>query len=134
MSPPIMMVDDDPNSIILTSRVLKNAAIQNPFLTYSYGAEALLYLEKHHDLPIIILLDLALPDIHGIDVLRYIRNHARSEINALCVFILTVSDDQATMVKTIENGASAFLSKNLDLAAFLIAAQGCGVSFDLGDS
>lgn len=132
MSAPIMIVDDDVNSILLMTRILVGALIRNPIVTIATGSEAILYLEKQTDLPLLILLDLALSDIHGIDLLRYIRKHEVHLISGLCIFILTVSDDQATMVKTIENGANAFLSKNINLASFLAAAQDCGVTLDIG--
>lgn len=132
MSAPIMIVDDDVNSILLTTRILVGALIRNPIVTIATGSEAILYLEKQTDLPLLILLDLALSDIHGIDLLRYIRKHEVHLISGLCIFILTVSDDQATMVKMIENGANAFLSKNINLASFLAAAQDCGVTLDIG--
>lgn len=131
MSAPILMIEDDENSAVLTQRILEQASIRNPFINITTGADAILYLEKN-DPPILILLDLGLPDTHGLDVLKYIRKHERPSIHDLCVFVVTISDDQALVAQTIETGASAFLTKNMNLASFLAAVQDCGVSLDIG--
>lgn len=130
MSGIILLIEDDENSAILTRRDLQRANIKNPIVTYAYGAQALLHLESK-DIPSLILLDLALPDMHGIDILKYIRHHERDDIRGLCVFVLTLTDDQEIMIKTIDTGANAFLRKDLNMGSFLSAVQDCGIALEI---
>lgn len=132
MAKVIWLAEDDPNSSILTIHTLQKANVKNEIVVFRDGSDVLLGLENKDPLPLLILLDLSLHDIHGLDVLKYIRKHQNFEINSLCVFVLTVSDDQETIAKTIETGANAFLRKNLNMGDFLRAVQDCGIQLDIG--
>lgn len=134
MAAPILLCEDDPGSALLTNRALRAAHINHDLKIFTNGTDALLYLENEQNpLPCLILLDLGLPGIHGLDVLRYIRDHDRADIAGLPVFILTLNDDQKMLTETIDHGANAFLSKNLDIGLFLKAAHDAKVVLDIGE-
>lgn len=128
---PILLVEDDDSSAKLTRRTIQRGAILNPVMHCPSATSALLHIETL-EVPLLVLLDLGLPDMHGLEVLQYLRNHKRTDISSLCVFILTVHDDQEMLTRTMAHGANAFLSKNLNLSRFLMEVQNCGLVLDMG--
>jgi two-component system, response regulator len=129
---PIMLVEDNPNDEELTLRALRKSNILNPVVVARDGVEALDYLlarGKHADvpppLPQVVLLDLKLPKIDGLDVLRTLRANARTRL--LPVVVLTSSKEQQDMVASYELGANSYVRKPVDFIQFLDAARQLGL-------
>ena len=129
---PIMLVEDNPHDEELTLRALKKSNILNPVLVAHDGAEALDYLlarGKHASappaLPQVVLLDLKLPKVDGLEVLRALRADARTRM--LPVVILTSSKEQQDLVTSYELGANSYVRKPVDFAQFLEAARQLGL-------
>ncbi len=129
---PIMLVEDNPHDEELTLRALQKSNILNPVVVARDGAEALDYLlarDKHADspppLPQVVLLDLKLPKVDGLEVLRALRAHARTRL--LPIVILTSSKEQQDLLSSYELGANSYVRKPVDFAQFLEAARQLGL-------
>lgn len=113
---PILQVEDDSNDVFFLQHAMKRAGVANPIQVARDGQEAIDYLRGHKDygnrekfpVPCLILLDLKLPYVMGLDVLRWIRQDHRS---SLPVVMLTASAEEADIVSAYRLGANGFLTK-----------------------
>lgn len=125
----VLLVEDDGDHTILMRRALERARVANPLVVVSDGEEARDYLfgiGRHagrdpHDAPVLVLLDLKLPKISGIDVLRRIRAHPCTEHTP--VVVLTTSDLDEDLVRAYGLGANSFVRKPVDFDAFQRAVE-----------
>lgn len=114
---PILQVDDDANDVFLLQHALKKMGVANPVQVASDGQEAIDYLQgagKFADrgrfpFPCLVLLDLKLPYVMGLDVLRWVRQQPGT--TALTVIMLTASGSDADIAEAYCLGANAFLTK-----------------------
>ncbi len=121
--PTFLLVEDDPQAAILLKRIFKKKARDITITVASDGAEALQYLtgtptagQQLQELPALVLLDLDLPKVHGLEVLRRLRAHPRTA--TLPVIILT-SDREIDAATGYTLGANSFMRKPLDFDEFL---------------
>lgn len=129
----VLLVEDNPNDEILTLRALKKSGVANRIVVTRDGAEALDYLfaageysdRDMEDLPTVVLLDLKLPKIDGLEVLRRIRADERTK--RVPVVILTSSDEVKDMVDGYDLNANSFVSKPVEFAEFSQAVAQLGV-------
>lgn len=122
----ILLVEDNPDDIELTLHALKRSNITNEVVVVEDGAEALEYLfppdkpeEARH--PAVVLLDLNLPKICGIDVLKRIRADERTKYQP--VVVLTSSREQQDLIASYENHANSYIRKPVDFSHFADAVQ-----------
>jgi two-component system response regulator len=116
----ILLVEDDPNDVEYTLAAFQAAKLANPVQVVRDGAAALDFLlgtpgqAKHIDrrMPQIVLLDLHLPKVHGLEVLRRLKANRRTE--PLPVVVLTASQNSADVGEAMRLGASAYLTKPVD--------------------
>ena len=121
---PILLVEDNPDDEALTLRAFARNEITNPVLVARDGVEALDYLfatgsHAGRDLalmPALILLDLKLPRIDGLEVLRRIRADARTR--SVPVVILTTSREQQDIYEGYNLGANSYIRKPVDFEKF----------------
>jgi two-component system, response regulator len=129
----ILLVEDNPDDELLTTMALKKSNVCNDIHVVHDGAEALEYLfasgayaERNiNDLPAVVLLDLQLPKIHGLEVLRRIREH--DVTNTMPVVVLTSSDEERDMVKSYKLGANSYVRKPVDFEEFNEAVRQLGL-------
>ena len=129
----ILLVEDNPDDVLLTRRALKKNNICNEVVVAWDGAEALDYLfgmgsYEGRDLdamPQLILLDLDLPKIDGLEVLRRIRSDERTRL--LPTVILTSSEEQEHLLEGYGLGANSYVSKPVDVDQFRAAVQELGM-------
>jgi two-component system response regulator len=129
----ILLVEDNANDETLTLRALKKAHILNEVVVVRDGAEALDYLFSRgnyagrdiDDLPQIVLLDLNLPKLGGLDVLRAIRADERCKL--LPVILLTSSKQDKDIVEGYNLGANSYVVKPVDFAQFSAAIAQIGL-------
>jgi CheY-like chemotaxis protein len=117
----IVLVEDNEGDVLLTTELLEEAKFVNKLIIVNDGYEFMNYIDKCNNesekhLPDLILLDINLPRMNGIDVLNYIRNH--NEINEIPVFMLSTSNVFIDVNKAFEKKATAFLTKPLSLEMF----------------
>jgi two-component system response regulator len=129
----ILLVEDNPKDEALTLRALKKHSLLNRVVVVHDGAEALDYLfaEGEYatrdvtDLPQVMLLDLKLPKVDGLEVLRRLRADDRTRL--LPVVILTSSTEQADLTEGYACGANSYVRKPVDFNEFLVAVQQMGM-------
>ncbi len=129
----IMLVEDNPDDEALTLRVFKKSNILNQVVVARDGAEALDYLfgEGSHAgrdmsvMPEVILLDLKLPKIDGLEVLKRLRADERTRL--LPVVILTSSNEERDIVASYNLGANGYIQKPVDFAQFSEAVRQLGL-------
>jgi two-component system response regulator len=129
----ILLVEDNPDDEALTLRALKKNDIRNKVVVARDGAQALEYLfgtgeRKEGDpevLPELVLLDLKLPRVDGLEVLRRIRADERTRL--LPVVILTSSKEQRDLVEGYGYGANSYIRKPVDFGQFVEAVRQLGL-------
>jgi two-component system response regulator len=129
----ILLVEDNPDDEALALRALKKNNIGNRVVVVHDGAEALDFLfctnayadRDPHDLPQLILLDLKLPKVEGLEVLRRIRRDERTHL--LPVVILTSSREEQDLVEGYKSGANSYVRKPIDFTEFVEAVRQLGL-------
>ena len=129
----IMLVEDNRDDEALTLRALKKNNIKNEVFVAHDGEEALDYLfntgshsgKGQHGVPQLILLDLKLPKVDGLDVLRELRANDRTKL--LPVVILTSSTEEQDRMKGYDLGANSYVRKPVDFNEFIDAVRQLGL-------
>jgi CheY-like chemotaxis protein len=129
----ILLVEDNPDDVKLTLRALKKGNIMNEVIVVSDGVKALDYLFGTGDysgrdtrvMPQIILLDLNMPRLGGIEVLQRLRTDERTKL--LPVVVLTTSSEDADRVESYRLGANSYVRKPVDFDQFARAVQHLGL-------
>lgn len=129
----ILLVEDNEDDVALTLRAFRKAKIANPVVVARDGVEALDYLfgtgshagRDTNQLPAIILLDLKLPRMDGLEVLRRIQADAR--LRMVRTVILTSSNEEPDIQKSYELGATSYIRKPVDFDKFVEAVGALGV-------
>jgi CheY-like chemotaxis protein len=115
--PVILLVEDNPDDVLLARRALKKAALPASMQVVEDGDEAVAYLDgsgrfgdrARHPLPALVLLDLKLPKRSGLEVLRWVRN--QSGLDTTPVVVLTSSGEDEDIQKAYALGANSYLQK-----------------------
>ena len=129
----ILLVEDNPSDVGLTRRALEKSHIANELIVVEDGQEALDYLfggdqltgPKMNELPALILLDLKLPKVDGMQILRRIR--ADERISRLAVVILTTSSEEQDIAQSYDLGANSYIRKPVDFKQFVEAVRHLGL-------
>lgn len=121
----ILLVEDNADDAALTLRAFGKHKLANEIVHVGDGAEAPEYLGRADALPTLVLLDLNLPKISGLEVLRRMRADARTR--RLPVVVLTSSNEDRDIVASYDLGANSFVRKPVDFAEFLDAARQLGM-------
>ncbi|CAH1904108.1 putative methanogenesis regulatory protein FilR2 [Candidatus Nitrotoga sp. HW29] len=129
----ILLVEDNAQDEMLTLRALRRANLANHIDVVRDGQQALDYLFREGEfidqqaplLPTIVLLDIGLPRLSGLEVLARLRADKRTEL--LPVVILTSSDEEHDRLKSYENRANSFVRKPVDFTDFAETVVGLGV-------
>ncbi len=122
----IVLVEDNPDDEELTLRALKKQHVANDIVVARDGAEALDYLlGEHNPLPSLVLLDLNLPKIGGLQVLQRLRGEERTKF--LPVVVLTSSDEDRDLIDGYRLGANSYVRKPVDFHQFSEAVRSLGL-------
>jgi two-component system response regulator len=125
----ILLVDDNPSDVDLTIRAFERCSIVNEIVVAEDGQEALDYLwgrgkwdgRNPCEIPALTLLDLKLPKVSGLDVLRQIR--AEPHTRRVPVVILTSSREEQDVAAGYDYGVNGYIRKPVDFAAFAVTVQ-----------
>jgi len=121
---PILLVEDNPMDVDLTKRALARHRVANPVVVARDGEEALAYLprwEAGESLPVVILLDLHLPKVDGLQVLRRIKSHP--QFCTIPIVVLTTSSEDRDMQTAYQLGANSYIVKSVDFDKFMQVAE-----------
>jgi len=121
---PILLVEDNPMDVELTKRALARHKVANPVVLARDGEEALAYLprwEAGEPLPVVILLDLHLPKVDGLQVLSQIKSHP--QFRTIPVVVLTTSSEDRDMQTAYQLGANSYIVKSADFDKFTQVAE-----------
>ena len=129
MSPsarPILLVEDNPMDVDLAHQAFREHSVANPLLVCRDGEEALQYIEAHESaadaqLPILVLLDLRLPKVDGIEVLRQMREH--TVWKQVPVVVLTTSRQNTDIESAYRLGVNSYIVKPVEFLAFAEVAK-----------
>ena len=129
----ILLVEDNPDDVKLTLRALQNCNIANKMVVAGDGLEALNYLlgagayagRDLSDRPAVVLLDLKLPKIDGLELLRRMRADHRTKL--LPVVVLTSSKEEQDIVNSYDLGANSYIRKPVDFDRFVEAVRQLGL-------
>ncbi|MBI4524183.1 MAG: response regulator [Deltaproteobacteria bacterium] len=129
----LLLVEDNPDDVKLTLRALEKSKIANKIIVASDGVEALDYLfgtgkftgRDTSQTPVVILLDLKMPKMDGLEVLHRIRSDERTRL--LPVVVLTTSIEDRDRVESYKLGANSYIRKPVDFNQFVQAVQQLGL-------
>jgi two-component system, response regulator len=129
----ILLVEDNPSDEALSLRALKKNNIRNEVVVAHDGVEALDYLFAHGShaardpaaIPVVVLLDLKLPKVDGIEVLQQIRSNERTKL--LPVVILTSSNEDKDRLEGYSAGCNSYVRKPVDFNQFAEAVRQLGL-------
>jgi CheY-like chemotaxis protein len=129
---PILLVEDNANDVELTLAALAKCQLANEVVVARDGAEALDYLhrrgawaDRDAQHPAVVLLDLKLPKIDGLEVLEQVKGHPI--LQQVPVVMLTSSREERDLVQSYKTGVNAFVVKPIDFNAFFAAIQDLGM-------
>ena len=120
----ILLIEDNPSDVDLTRRAFEKSRISNELAVAEDGESALLYLQES-ELPAVALLDLNLPKIPGLEVLRRIRANARTR--RLPVVILTSSKEEQDVAAGYDLGVNSYIRKPVDFKQFAVCIERLGL-------
>lgn len=121
---PILVVEDNPIDLELTLRAFSRKKITNPIQVARDGEEALKFVERWEQgepTPVVILLDLNMPKVNGLEVLEKIKSHP--EFKTIPVVILTTSSESNDLQRAYKLGANSYIVKPVDFEKFLEVAE-----------
>ncbi len=125
----ILLVEDNPDDVLFTLRAFERNKYSNEVVVAADGAQALEYLLPSDDsaalAPALVLLDVNLPKVDGLEVLRRIRSDARTA--GLPVVVLTTSNEERDIVESYRLGANSFVRKPVTFGDFVDATKVLGV-------
>ena len=128
----ILLVEDNPDDVILTKRALKKNNISNNLVVVSDGQEAMDFLFGKEaeapatgPVPCLILLDLKLPKVSGLEVLQRLRASQRTRL--IPVVVLTTSSEERDLIESYSLGANSYVRKPVDFNDFVEAVQQLGM-------
>ena len=121
---PILLVEDNPMDVDLTQRAFARHKLLNPLQVASDGEEALKILDRwrgDEPLPVMILLDINLPKVSGLEVLRSYKSHPK--IRTVPIIMLTSSAEDGDVQSAYQLGANSYIVKPVDFDEFLKVAE-----------
>jgi CheY-like chemotaxis protein len=129
----ILLAEDNPDDVLLTKRAFERSNLLNEIIVVNDGQEAVDYLfgkgqyksRKNASLPQLVLLDLKMPKMDGLEVLRKIRENERTKY--LPVVILTTSKEEKDIIESYSLGANSYIIKPVDFDQFSEAVKQLGL-------
>ncbi len=133
----MLLIEDNPDDILITQKALKEAKVVNKHWVVRDGQEALDFLyhkDKYQDIntsprPGLILLDINLPKVNGLEVLKKIKEHA--DLRRIPTVILTVSRRDEDVIKGYNHGCNSFIQKPVEFENFVQVAKQIGLYWGL---
>jgi DNA-binding response OmpR family regulator len=132
----IIMIEDDEGHARLIERNIRRSGVNNDIEPFTNGTDAIRYLfgtdgsgSAHKDEALLILLDLNLPDMSGIDILRRVKENAH--LKATPVVVLTTTDDAQEIKRCYDLGCNVYITKPVNYESFANAIRQLGLFFSV---
>ena len=128
----IIMIEDDEGHARLIERNIRRSGVNNPIVPFANGTDAMDYLlgsETRKGAPLLILLDLNLPDMTGIEILRRVKETAH--LKSTPVVVLTTTDDAHEIKRCYELGCNVYITKPVNYESFANAIRQLGLFFSV---
>jgi CheY-like chemotaxis protein len=132
----ILLAEDNPKDVELTMEALSENNLANQVVVVKDGVEAMEYLryegnykQRTHENPAVLLLDIKMPRMDGIEVLKAIRSD--DKLKTIPVVILTSSREESDLIKSYELGVNAYVVKPVDFKDFIYAVKKIGIFWAL---
>lgn len=132
----IVMIEDDEGHARLIERNIRRSGVNNDIIPFTTGTEAINYLfgadgtaDQHKGQALLILLDLNLPDMTGIDILRRVKDNAT--LKSAPVVVLTTTDDAQEIKRCYELGCNVYITKPVNYENFANAIRQLGLFFSV---
>ena len=129
---PILLIEDDDDDVRLTERAFKKSGIDNLLYVTHDGEEALEYLRSESDgRPCVILLDLNMPKMNGIELLKIIKDD--EELKVIPVVVLTTSQEQQDKVESFKLSVAGYMLKSVDYKRFVDTIRAVNLYWTLSE-
>ncbi|CAM5407220.1 Response regulator rcp1 OS=Afipia felis OX=1035 GN=rcp1 PE=4 SV=1 [Afipia felis] len=132
----IVMIEDDEGHARLIERNIRRSGVNNDIVPFANGTDAVRYLfgvdgsaDQHKDQALLILLDLNLPDMTGIDILKRVKDNAT--LKSAPVVVLTTTDDAHEIKRCYELGCNVYITKPVNYESFANAIRQLGLFFSV---
>lgn len=132
----IIMIEDDEGHARLIERNIRRSGVNNNIETFTNGTDAIRYLfgtdgsgAAHKDEALLVLLDLNLPDMSGIDILRRVKENAH--LKCAPVVVLTTTDDAQEIKRCYDLGCNVYITKPVNYESFANAIRQLGLFFSV---
>jgi CheY-like chemotaxis protein len=132
----IVMIEDDEGHARLIQKNVRRAGVHNEIIPFTNGTDGLRYIlgddnsgEVSRDRSLLILLDLNLPDMTGVDILEKVKTNPHTK--RLPVVVLTTTDDKAEIQRCYDLGANVYITKPVDYESFSNAIRQLGLFFSV---
>jgi len=132
----IVMIEDDEGHARLIERNIRRSGVNNDIIPFATGTEAINYLfgadgtaDQHKGQALLILLDLNLPDMTGIDILKRVKDNAT--LKSAPVVVLTTTDDAQEIKRCYELGCNVYITKPVNYESFANAIRQLGLFFSV---
>lgn len=132
----IIMIEDDEGHARLIERNIRRSGVNNEIVPFANGTDAMKYLfgsdgtgAEHKDQALLILLDLNLPDMTGIDILKRIKEN--KHVKCAPVVVLTTTDDEQEIKRCYELGCNVYITKPVNYENFANAIRQLGLFFSV---
>jgi CheY-like chemotaxis protein len=130
----IVMIEDDEGHARLIERNIRRAGVTNEIVHFADGVSAFAFFSDLEEQPadarpILVLLDLNLPDVSGIDILEYLKNDGHLRVAP--VIVLTTADDQSEIQRCYDLGCNVYITKPVDYGHFATAIRQLGLFFSV---
>lgn len=121
---PILLVEDNPMDVDLTLRAFAKRNLTNPIQVARDGEEAVAWIDRWNSgepIPVVILLDLKLPKLNGLEVLRRLKSHTTTR--RIPIVVLTTSSEDSDVQTAYDYGANSYIIKPVDFEKFMNVAE-----------
>lgn len=114
---PILLIEDDQVDVLTTRRALKEIHVTNPLVVCENGEEGLAWLRNSAEQPCLVLLDLNMPVMNGIEFLENVKRDAR--LRRIPTVVLTTSEEQEDKARSFDLGIAGYMAKSVDYRRFV---------------
>jgi len=114
---PILLIEDDHVDVLTTRRALNEIDVPNPLVVCENGEEGLAWLRAASEQPCIVLLDLNMPVMNGIEFLEHVKRDAR--LRRIPTVVLTTSDEHEDKLRSFDLGIAGYMAKSVDYRHFV---------------